>query len=265
MRTEVGSEPAQKLNSRLVWLQSELAALQSAYAQLLEQNAALYAQSQRQAAWTALISHELRKPLTTISGGLELILTCEPDLPQTVRDTLAIVRAQSLRLGHLVAMILDEAALSSGQPQLHLEPVSLPSVVGALLLEQPPSRPVEWGIPPGLPPIWADPDALSHVLSQLLDHAFKYDQGPVTIQASIRNDQVIVTVAGRGQDLTETEQERLFDSNRLGSGPSLIMARMLIEAMGGRLGMESPPQDGVGFILSLPLAETVLEPDISSA
>lgn len=221
------------------------------YTRLLEQNAALYAHSQRLSDWIQLLSHELRKPLTTISGGVELVLACEPDLSPTARDALAIVRAQSLRLGHLVAMILDEGVLSTGQPRLRLGPASLPSVVEAVLREQPPSRQANCAIPPDFPAIWADADALSHVLSQMLDHAFKYANGPLTVAAAVEGDHASVTITASflgadsaGDDLAEAERQRSFDPLRLSDAPSLAVARALVEAMGGKIRVDTDERRG---------------------
>lgn len=181
------------------------------------------------AEWVQFLAHELRKPLATISGGLELVLMYEPDLPPTARETLAIVRAQSLRLSHLIAMLLDETALSTGQPRLHLGPVALPAVIQAIVREQPPSRRVICAVPTSLPPVWADAHALGHIFWQLLDHACGYTQAPVRVDGEMAGDRVVVTIAALlpgpvGAAAGDGEQP---------PAPGLALAQALVAAMGG--------------------------------
>lgn len=188
------------------------------------------------AEWVQFLAHELRKPLATISGGLELVLTYEPDLPPTARETLAIVRAQSLRLSHLIAMLLDETALVTGQPRLHLGPVALPAVIQAIAREQPPSRQVICSIPQDLPPVWADAHALGHIFWQLLDHAFGYTQSPIRVDGDVEGDHAAVTIAA----LLPDSAGAVAGDGGQPPAPGLALAQALMAAMGGdiTLGME---------------------------
>ncbi len=225
------------------------------------------------AEWVQFLAHELRKPLATIGGGLELVLTYEPDLSPTARETLAIVRAQSLRLSHLIAMLLDETALATGQPRLHLGPVALPAVVQAILHEQPPSRQVVCALPQDLPPIWADAHALGHILWQLLDHAFGYTQAPISLGGGVEGDRAIMTITAV---LPDPPGAVAGDGKQPGA-PGLALVQTLVAAMGGdvalRLGETNPAPPSMahtseGLIysssyvirLSLPLAHSVTAP-----
>jgi signal transduction histidine kinase len=219
----------------------------------LQQNEALYAYGRRLSDWVQFVSHDLRKPLTTIGGGLELILACEPGLSPTTRDTLAIVRAQSLRLGHLVAMIMDERALAAGQPCLHLGAVTLRPSVEAILREQPPSRQANIAIADAFPAVWADADALGHVLAQLLDHAFKYADGPVTIAAEVQGRRAVLTMSA-DLPLSDGADDKLATAGRLVETPDLVITRALVEAMGGILDGEGTHGRSFTLRLSLPLA-----------
>ena len=259
------------LNNQLEKLVEEKTAdLTRAYHKLEEQNATLMELDQLKSDFVSLVSHELRAPLTTINGGIELILSGKNQLSGRNRDNLQLVQAEILRLNRFVETILDLSALEAGKMPIYLAPVSLKSMVSQMKsFIQRYKEKVVWDIPENFPPILADEQALMSVIFHLLDNASKYaPQGKIFVSAGVGDKKAWIEVADQGPGIPEDRIHLLFerfqrlenkDSRQVyGHGLGLYIVRRLLEAMQGEVEVKNREEGGVAFTCWLNLAETEL-------
>jgi signal transduction histidine kinase len=116
-------------------------------------------------------------------------------------------------------------------------------------------------VPAALPPLDADPDRLDRILVNLVGNALKYTQGAVTVAAEPAEGAVRVLVKDHGPGLTPEARARVFERwyragarDREGLGLGLHIVRGLVEAHGGRVGVESEPGRGSTFSFTFPIA-----------
>ena len=220
--------------------------------------------------FVALVSHELRAPLTNISGGLELIADDVQALPASSRRTLDIIQTESARLQTLVESILDVSRLEAGHLHLTLGPVSVDAMLRACivsLVAHEPGR-VVMQSRGSIPPVWADETYLSEVLRNVLINALKYSPAddPITVMLGRLGDEVTIDITNRGPQITMEDQGRLFEPffrgtghNQPGYGLGLYFARRLLDAQGAGICVTSPafpgaPSPGATFTITLPIA-----------
>jgi PAS domain S-box-containing protein len=214
--------------------------------------------------FVALVSHELRAPLTNIQSGIELVMDGYPNLDQSVHESLRLVKIESDRLSRLVETILDLSALESGHFPLLQEPVDLAATArqAALRLALPKGAGrIQFDFPPDLPPARADEHALLSVFLHLLDNALKYSQGPVLVSGRLQDGSLQALVTDHGPGIPPEERQRVFDMfHRLdssdarqvyGYGLGLPMVRRLLEVMGGQASIEETPGGGTQVVCSL--------------
>ena len=218
--------------------------------------------------FVALVSHELRAPLTNIGIGVELTLAANPDLGAEVHERLRLVAAETERLRGFVESILDLSALEAGRFPLRPAPVDLAQAaarVAARLSAPSGESRVQFELPDSLPPVQADERAIESVFFHLLDNALKYaPEGEVRVLAEAESGGVVVRVIDRGPGIPPDERERVFEMfHRLdardarevyGHGLGLHLTRLLLEAMGGRIRADGAPGGGTQLSFWLPLA-----------
>jgi PAS domain S-box-containing protein len=223
--------------------------------------------------FVALVSHELRSPLTTIRGGLEVILEGSPSLPGKITQSMQLVQNETLRLSSFVEQILDLSALEAGKFALAIEPCSLPAAVNIAVrqVEQQKQLPdVEIEIPEGLPFVEADERALVSVIHNLLDNAVKYAGGtPIEIRAHEQAERVFMQIRDHGPGIPAGDSGRIFDMfHRLdssdsrevyGYGLGLPMAKRLLLAMEGDIQLVADETAGACFEFWLPKTTDALE------
>ncbi len=212
------------------------------------------------------VSHDLRNPLAGILGQAQL---CERRLAQAglerERANAQTIIAAAQRMNTLIQDLVDTARSETGQLQLRRQPVDLAGFVAGLKERLSPSLDmarVELRMPERLPPVWADPDRLERILTNLLSNALKYSTPgtPVTVSASERDGEVVTSVTDRGPGIAPEDLERLFRRYararpaREGVGLGLYITRQLVEAHGGRVWAESQVGVGSTFSFSLPIA-----------
>ena len=222
--------------------------------------------------FVSLVSHELRGPLTTLNGGIEVALQTEGDLSMETRRTLELMSRESRRLTTFVQTILDVSRLDAGKFNLQLGPVALSPLLSSAiqLVNAGKGRKINYEKRNGLPPVWADETALEKIVCNLLTNAIKYSSNdlPIELEVHSRNGDVLITVSDYGPGISEEKQKRLFTRfERLVSGDrvmtkgwglGLYFARALAEAQGGELSMRSPihkskETPGTSFTISFPV------------
>jgi signal transduction histidine kinase len=252
------------------------AALQASNDELAQANHRLHDIDQMKSDFVALVSHELRAPLATLNGGIEVALQHADDLPLRARRVLYLVMGETQRLTQFVQTILDVSQLEAGKLQLNCGPLAVaPMLRRAIEIVFGPDDPrIVWRVAPGLPPAWADETYVEEAIRNLLRNAQKYTapQSPIEIVATIGDHGIQVSVTDHGPGIPQEAQKRVFERfYRVGQsderaprgwGLGLHFARSLLEAQGGALTLESPAYPdlaapGSRFIAELPIAEEV--------
>ncbi|MGH2518169.1 MAG: sensor histidine kinase [Chloroflexota bacterium] len=215
------------------------------------------------------VAHELRNPLQNINGYLEAL---KDGVTAADEHTLNILSSESNVLRQLVDDLQDLSLAESGAMAIELEPVRVEEQVGAVVSSMQPradERRVALSndLPPELPPVRADARRLRQVISNLVSNALKYTQsgGRVWLTAAVENGHVELIVADNGSGVGQRDQERIFerfyrvDPARAratgGAGLGLTIAKELVQAMHGSIGVRSQPVHGSEFWVRLPLAQ----------
>lgn len=224
-------------------------------------------------AFLRTVSHELRTPLNAIIGFSE-ILTAElygPLGAPQYRDYAEHIRQSGYRLLSLINQVLEIARLQRGANDLALGPESLDhgldDVVDQLQEDLRASQVTLVIEGEGaLPPVRADPRGLRTLLFNLVQNAVLYGGagGRVEIRARRRADQVEIEIRDHGEGVDPDDLHRLLapfeqgdntlTRNSRGAGLGLPIARLLAEAMGGRLTLSGAPGEGLTAIVTLPAA-----------
>ena len=215
--------------------------------------------------FVALVSHELRAPLTNIRSGIELILSSGEGLQGHTTQSLKLVREETERLSRFVGAILDLSSLETGKYPIHVMPISLEGVASSVLARIPEAggrERIRVRLPAALPPVLADERALGSVFFHLLDNAIKYaPEGDIVLTAQEDDGCIVVWVTDQGPGIPAEERESVFELfHRLdtrdareiyGHGLGLFTARRMVEAMGGSIWAEAGPEGGACFVVSL--------------
>ena len=241
----------------------ELGRLASAFNEML---AALEKVFDNQRRFVADASHELRAPLATLQGNLEL-LERAAGLPEGERRAIwQDVRDEVRRLSRLVNDLLSLARAEAGQG-LALRPVELDRVVTdvlrAMRTEVAQHRLLVEHLEPAL--VMGDADRLRELLVILLDNAVRYTPAGGEIRVGLTSEpgrEVALSVADTGIGIAAEDLPRIFDrfyrADRArsratgGTGLGLAIARRIVEAHGGRIEVESQPGRGSRFTVRLP-------------
>jgi two-component system sensor histidine kinase KdpD len=215
------------------------------------------------------VSHDLRTPLTSISGAASSLLEQEARMPpETRKELLQTIHDEADRLTRQVSNLLDMTRLQSGNLQVAKEPQPLEETLGSALnrldkvLQ---GRPVRISLPPDLPMVPVDAVLMEQVFFNLLENAAKYTspETPIEITARYTQEMVTVEIADRGPGFSEGDEERIFDKfyrgqslqSRPGTGLGLAICKGIIHAHGGRIWAENRDAGGAVFRFSLPLED----------
>lgn len=212
----------------------------------------------------AALSHDLRTPLTALVGLSESLLRGE-SLPDTSRALAQSLHDEAVRMGTLVANLLDMARIESGEVRFNLEWQALEEVVGSALRACGAAlrdHTVAVRLPPDLPLVRFDAVLVERVLCNLVENAAKYTPGGsrIEIAAGVRGAWIDVTVCDDGPGLHPGSEEAIFEkftrgereSALPGVGLGLAICRAIVEAHGGTIRACASPLGGAGFVFSLP-------------
>ncbi len=215
-----------------------------------------------------MVSHDLRGPLTVVHGQAELLLRwlARAGLAGREAHSANTILAAARRMNTMIQDLVDAARLEHGRLTLDLAPLEL-GPFALKLKEQMASAAerIRVDAGPGLPPVHADAGRLERVLTNLLSNALKYSppDSEVTLGFALRQGEVVVSVADHGQGIAPEELPHLFQryfrtlaarSHHEGLGLGLYISRMLVEAHGGRIWVESQVGMGSTFSFTLPIA-----------
>jgi signal transduction histidine kinase len=255
---------------------------ENAQLQLEAQNEQLVRADRLKDEFVALISHDLRTPLTSIIGYVELALDedVDPPLDEERRGYLEVVTRSSDRLLRLVDDLLFVARLQSGQLELNAEMLDLAATAAQAVDEARP-RSEQKGLAISFlgdteVPVEADKGRIFQLLDNLISNAIKFtpEGGRVDVRAVRTGSGGMLEVSDTGIGLAPGEVERVFDrffrSERAterqipGTGLGLFISRAIAEAHGGRITASSTAGAGTTFRIELP-ARPAPQPDEHAA
>jgi two-component system sensor histidine kinase VicK len=216
------------------------------------------------------VSHELKTPLTSMKGSLQLLLTRGKWLTETERQLLAVCLRNTQRLIRLISEILDISGIESGGMAFKLRPVSIGEVT-VYAVEEIKSYAMGRDITivnsvgQHLPLVYGDSDRLIQVVTNLLSNAVKFSpEGKVVmVSAEQEGNYVTVSVADRGKVIEWSDRDKLFkkfqqieSSERgkvAGTGLGLAICKEIIDRHHGRIFYTAAKECGNTFSFTVPI------------
>lgn len=216
------------------------------------------------------LSHDLRTPLTSITGAVTSLRELGEKLPlEDRKDLLLSIEEEAGRLSRFIANMLGMSRIESGALAPRSDLVDVAEVIRSVLERAKktfPGKDISISIASDLPPIRGDANLLGQVLFNLIDNAHKYG-GPAgaIIHARREGGDVVITVTDEGPGVKAADLERIFekfyrsgrvDGRKAGTGLGLSICRGLVSAMGGTIVAQSPAarRRGTRFIMRFPAA-----------
>ena len=232
--------------------------------------------------FVSFVAHEMRSPLTSISGFSAMLqraetapLDAKSALPSASRARfLNLIHGESERLTRLINNLLDVARLEAGRTiEINRDDFDFVPLARLALESQRAysSRHTLVGdFPNGLPAVSADADKVTQILINLISNALKYSPGgDVILGARAQGERLEIWVADQGPGIAPEQREILFSrfgrtpavatgagarSKPTGTGLGLFLTKYLVEAHGGAIWVESQAGQGATFTFTLPLA-----------
>jgi signal transduction histidine kinase len=216
--------------------------------------------------FVGIVAHDFRKPLMAIRGFAELVLE-ETDLGiETRQEFMRTVISETEHLALLANDTLLITQIETGQMSFNFQEVDL----GPFLLDAVPlglsDHSVLLDVPAAFPKIWADPDRLRQVLTNLVTNAVKYSPagGSIIVRVRERGAQhIVIEVIDHGLGIPQEQVVRLFqkfarirteDHMKVsGTGLGLYICRLIVEGHGGQIWVESEVGRGSTFGMALPV------------
>ncbi len=215
----------------------------------------------------AVVAHDLKNPLATISLTTETLRLSDPVDPAKLDDyTRRILRAVQQMLS-LIADLLDFATIQSGTISIEKDSNDIAAIVmtvvdGARVQSQAKRQTLGVDMPSALPRVSIDARRIGQVISNLLGNAVKFTPEGGTITVSVRHQANVVTVSvsDTGAGIPPEDLSKVFDrfwqarktGSMSGSGLGLSIAKAIVEAHGGTIGVESQVGKGSSFSFTLP-------------
>jgi signal transduction histidine kinase len=221
----------------------------------------------------SMASHELKTPITTISGHAQIAirrLSKQRDLPPELaiaHTALEKIDGQTKRLNNLVDDLLDLSSIRAGKIGLQLRQCDLIDVCRDVVEDQRllSGRSIELESPSSPLKLQGDYDRLSQVVVNLVSNAIKYspEESPVKVRIDQCDTVAIIQVQDSGKGIPENQQTHIFEpfyrvpgaqtSAKRGMGLGLAISKDIVERHGGRIWCESRPGHGTTFFVELPL------------
>jgi two-component system phosphate regulon sensor histidine kinase PhoR len=225
--------------------------------------------------FVATASHELRSPLTSIKGFVELLERSSDNMTERQREFVKIILRSTDRLVDLVNDLLDVARIEADRVEIHRRPIDVGEAVqevaelmGPRIADK--SQELDVHVAAALPPAFADPGRVRQIVANLLTNAHLYTPEGGRLRVGVEPDRawIQIVVADSGRGMNEEEQSRLFErfyrgrdgsSTTPGTGLGLAIVKSLVELHDGEIDVESAPGAGTTFRVRLPAAVTGTE------
>lgn len=221
-----------------------------------------------------MVSHELRSPLSSIRQQISLVV--DKIVGEINEKQSQILNRVQERIDELIGMInnlLDLSRIEAGRLVQQKEKINLADIIKGvleLMAEEAEKKRLnfEVSIDPQLPLIYADPQSMETVITNLVSNAIKYNRedGKVLISAQRRGEFVEIKVADTGVGIAKADLPRVFDKffrirteytrKVVGSGLGLPLTKAIIEAHLGSITVKSEPERGTEFTVLLPQGTT---------
>lgn len=209
-----------------------------------QESRALRAQEESLRHQISNISHDLRTPLTSILGYLQL-LAGDGLTPQEREQYLFVVSQRAKVLQELIGSFYDLSRIEGGGYPLDLHPVDLRRVMEELVagfyqdLERA-GLGVDLQLDPSLPPVVADPGATARIFANLMGNALKHGSGTLTIRLYPQGDTLITSFSNPAPHLTQEDMDHLFDrfytADQMRTGQNTGLGLAIVHALASRLG-----------------------------
>lgn len=209
------------------------------------------------------VSHELRSPLTSVKGFTKTLLAkWDRFTDEQKKQMLATVNEDADRVTRLLGELLSVSRIDAGRLQLkrqmvHLD-VLVPRVADRVTTGVGGRRTITLALAE-VPELYADPDRLEQILTNLLENALRYTQGSITVETREAAEHVIVAISDEGEGIEQENQAAIFTKffrrpgeKRQGTGLGLYITKGLVEAHGGEIWVTSQPGGGSVFSFSVP-------------
>jgi len=216
-----------------------------------------------------MLGHELQTPLSIIKGYTSTLARSDAKWnKKTLLEGLQVIEEECDRLSKLVNRLLLASRIESRTVTLKKEPVQLSAMASKVVrrLESVTTiHKFEVDFAPDFPEVYADPDRLEEVLTNLVDNAIKYSPkgGRIAVTGKVNGDNVEVTVSDEGIGIPRRELGRVFERFRRGDnsqvqkvrgmGVGLYICKSIIESHGGKIEVSSEAGKGSEFTFTLPL------------
>ncbi len=216
----------------------------------------------------AVVAHDLRNPLNTVSMAVSLMLESTPPERVQERRQVEIVRRAADRMNRMIQDLLDVKRMESGRLTIDAKPEAAADLINDTLdmlrpLAAGSTIRLETSIDDNLPPVLADSSRIQQVLSNLVGNAVKFTPraGRITVCAEAIENEVRFGVIDTGPGIPAEQLPHIFgrfwqakSSDRRGIGLGLAIAKGIVEAHNGRIWVESHVGLGSTFYFTLPSA-----------
>lgn len=272
-----------ELRQRLTQQRNDLLLLRDRFmarnVELSAANAELKRLDEMKSRFVSTAAHELRTPLSTITGYIEILL--EPGIDVAIdeqRRCLKIIERNTKRLAQITDDLLDVTSLETGRIDVLLQPVELPVLIDIVIKDHLPiletkNQCIKTKLDSALPKVLCDATRTTQVLSNLLSNSSKYthEGGTIVIHLTMADEEGFLQLAVEddGIGIPAKDQEQLFDSlfrasnvNETGAsgvGLGLYIARNLVELQGGQIWFESEEGVGTKFFVTYPIDDGLLD------
>ncbi|MBA3874905.1 MAG: hypothetical protein H0X30_37740, partial [Anaerolineae bacterium] len=253
--------------------------LQYANSQLRDARRTAETARRLKAQFAANVSHELRTPINLITGFSEMIVSSPTSygaaLPMSYWSDINTIYRNARHLQSLINDILDVSQIEAGQMAIVKEEIDLSTILNEaadMLRDQIQNKglSLNLNLTHDLPILWLDRVRIRQVIINLLGNALRFtSDGFVAINASLKDNHVVITVADSGTGIPIEELDRVFEEfhqidnslsrQHTGSGLGLTLSKRFVEMHGGQIWVESEGQEGSGsqFYISLPVEDSI--------
>ncbi len=223
----------------------------------------------------ANISHEFRTPLSALAASIELLMDQALDLePMELEELLKSLHLGILRLQTLVDNLLESASIEAGHFRVSSRTCDLGIIISEAVNTMQPliekyDQFLVAELPTVIPRVRADPRRTVQVLVNLLSNASKYgpSDAEITIKVVVNGQNVKVHVEDLGPGIPPKYRKEIFrrfmypttseNDSKVGAGLGLSVVKAVIEAQGGKVGVDDRPDGGSIFWFTLPVADEV--------
>lgn len=217
-----------------------------------------------------MIVHDMRSPLTAVTGYLQLLEMKIGSQPPDIEKDITQIQSSASILTRMVNDLLSITKIENEQLQLNQVGTDLKKLIeDAITLAKvtnlnEPSN-ISASLSEDLPLLYVDKDLIYRVVTNLVTNAIKYapGDGKIVVKAKSDGQKVIVSVEDTGPGIPEEFQEMIFDkfgtvganqeAQRVSTGLGLAFCKLAIEEHGGEIGVEGEVGEGSRFWFSLPL------------